>query len=45
VVVKFGADASAPQRLTAIYVLPPKGMQVSSGQVTIRNVRAIVAGQ
>ncbi|MBV8491083.1 MAG: phosphodiester glycosidase family protein [Candidatus Eremiobacteraeota bacterium] len=42
--VRFPAEVGQAARLTAIYVLPPKGMQVSEGQITLRNVRAIVAG-
>lgn len=36
-----GADVS---RLIAIYILAPKGMQLAGGQIQLRNVRAIVAG-
>lgn len=45
VVVRFPAETVGAARLVAIYVLPPKGMQVSNGQIVVRNVRAIVAGQ
>ena len=43
VVVRFPADARAA-RLEAIYVLPAKGIEVSEGDVVLRDVRAIVAG-
>jgi hypothetical protein len=44
VVVRFpvGTDAS---HLHAIYVLPPKGIELSDGSIVVRNVRAVVAGQ
>ncbi len=29
----------------AIYVLPPKGIELSDGSIVVRDVRAIVAGQ
>jgi hypothetical protein len=45
VVVKFSADSIAPNQLIAVYVLPQKGLQLSSGRIVLRNVRAIVAGQ
>jgi hypothetical protein len=45
VIVKFTADSIAPNQLIAIYVLPQKGLQLSSGRIVLRNVRAIVAGQ
>ena len=45
VVVRFPPEAAQPAKLTAIYVLPPKGMQLSDGEIGLRNVRAIVAGQ
>jgi Phosphodiester glycosidase len=44
VVVRFPPGAEIA-RLIAIYVLPPKGMQLSSGQIELRNVRALIAGQ
>jgi hypothetical protein len=44
IVVRFPAEVGQAAKLTAIYVLPPRGMQVSNGQITLRNVRAIVAG-
>jgi hypothetical protein len=44
VTVRFPADTRA-QRLTAIYVLPPKGLEIAQGSIVLRNVRAIVAGQ
>ncbi len=44
VIVRFSAEGSQAERLLAIYVLPPKGMQLSSGQIVLRNVRAVVAG-
>jgi exopolysaccharide biosynthesis protein len=43
VVVRFPAGARAA-RLEAIYVLPAKGIELSEGNVVLRNVRAIVAG-
>ena len=45
VAVRWPAESAEASRLIAIYVLPPKGMQLSNGDITIRNVRAIVAGQ
>jgi hypothetical protein len=45
VVVKFAPDGLAPNQLVAIYILPQKGLQLSSGRIVLRNVRAIVAGQ
>lgn len=45
VVVRFGTDSVAPTELISIYVLPPKGLQLASGRIVLRNVRAIVAGQ
>jgi hypothetical protein len=42
--VRFPADTRA-SRLTAIYVLPSKGVEGSEGNIVLRNVRAIVAGQ
>jgi hypothetical protein len=44
VTIRFPADTRA-SRLTAIYVLPPKGIELSAGSIVLRNVRAIVAGQ
>ncbi len=44
VVVRFPADTNAV-RLVSIYVLRPKGIELSDGTITLRNVRAIVAGQ
>jgi hypothetical protein len=44
VVVRFPVEATQAARLMAIYVLPPKGMQLSNGQIVLRNVRAVVAG-
>jgi hypothetical protein len=43
--VRWSGDSAEAARLLGIYVLPPKGMQVSGGQIVIRNVRAVVAGQ
>jgi len=45
VVVRWSGETAEVARLLGIYVLPPKGMDVSSGQVEIRNVRAVIAGQ
>ncbi len=44
VVVRFppGTDAT---RLVSIYVLRPAGIELSSGTIVLRNLRAIVAGQ
>jgi hypothetical protein len=44
VTVRFPPDTRAA-RLTSIYVLPPKGIELSAGSIVVRNVRAIVAGQ
>ncbi len=44
IVVRFPAGARAA-RLEAIYVLPAKGIELSEGNVVLRNVRAIVAGR
>lgn len=44
VTVRFPADTEGT-RLMAIYVLPPKGIQLSEGTIVLRNVRAVVAGQ
>jgi hypothetical protein len=43
VAVRFPNDTDAA-RLMAIYVLPPKGIELSEGSIVLRNVRAIVAG-
>jgi hypothetical protein len=45
VTVRFGPENASPSQLLAIYVLPPKGLQLASGRIVLRNVRAIVAGQ
>jgi|HubBroStandDraft_5_1064220.scaffolds.fasta_scaffold00376_11 hypothetical protein len=42
--VRFPPDTDAT-RLVAIYVLPPKGIELSDGAIVLRNVRAIVAGE
>ncbi len=44
VTVRFppGSDAA---RLIAIYVLRPSGIELSTGTIVVRNVRAIVAGE
>jgi hypothetical protein len=44
IAVRFPSGTRAA-RLMAIYVLPPKGIEVSEGSIVLRNVRAIVAGQ
>jgi Phosphodiester glycosidase len=44
VAVRFESDIQGT-RLTAIYVLPPRGIELSQGSIVVRNVRAIVAGQ
>lgn len=44
VAVRFPLDTRAA-RLESIYVLPPKGVELSEGSIVLRNVRAIVAGQ
>ncbi|MBV8116348.1 MAG: phosphodiester glycosidase family protein, partial [Candidatus Eremiobacteraeota bacterium] len=44
VIVRFPQETVEAARLLAIYVLPPKGMQLSSGQIVLRNVRAVIAG-
>ena len=44
VVVRFPPDTDAA-RLVSIYVLRPKGIELSEGTIVLRNVRAIVAGQ
>jgi len=38
-------EGTRAARLTSIYVLPPKGIELSEGSIVLRNVRAIVAGQ
>jgi hypothetical protein len=43
VAVRFPPGSQA-MRLISIYVLPPKGIQLSEGSIVLRNVRAIVAG-
>ncbi|HEY1977942.1 MAG TPA: phosphodiester glycosidase family protein [Candidatus Baltobacteraceae bacterium] len=45
VTVHWSGETAEVARLLGIYVLPPKGMEVSSGQIVLRNVRAVVAGQ
>ncbi|HTX60542.1 MAG TPA: phosphodiester glycosidase family protein [Verrucomicrobiae bacterium] len=45
VAVRFPPEASAAAKLIAIYVLPPEGMQLSDGEIGLRDVRAIVAGK
>lgn len=45
IVVAFPSGGAQISRLIAIYVLPPKGMQLSNGQIELRNVRAVVAGE
>ena len=42
--VRFPNDTRA-SRLMAIYVLPPKGIELSDGSIVVKDVRAIVAGQ
>jgi hypothetical protein len=44
IAIRFAPDIQGT-RLTAIYVLPPRGIQLSQGSIVLRNVRAIVAGQ
>jgi Phosphodiester glycosidase len=44
VTMRFPTDTRAA-RLMSIYVLPPKGIELSEGSIVLRNVRAIVAGQ
>lgn len=44
IAVRFPPDTEAV-RLVSIYVLPPKGIELSNGTIVLRNVRAIVAGQ
>jgi hypothetical protein len=43
VVIHFPPDMQV-SRLIAIYLLPSKGIELSEGNVVLRNVRAIVAG-
>jgi hypothetical protein len=45
VVVRWRGETAEVARLLGIYVLPPKGMEVSSGQIVLRNIRAVIAGQ
>jgi hypothetical protein len=45
VVVRWSGETAEVARLLGIYVLPPKGMEESSGQIGLRNVRAVVAGE
>ncbi|HET9028785.1 MAG TPA: phosphodiester glycosidase family protein [Candidatus Aquilonibacter sp.] len=44
VVVHFPASLAQPARLTAIYVIGPAPGTERSGTITIRNVKAVVAG-
>ncbi len=44
VAVRFPPETDAA-RLISIYVLRPKGIELSEGTIVLRNVRAIVAGQ
>ncbi|MGC1381565.1 MAG: hypothetical protein WA814_11160, partial [Candidatus Baltobacteraceae bacterium] len=44
VIVRFPPDI-VPARLSAIYVLPLRGVDLSSGSIVLRNVRAIVGGE
>jgi hypothetical protein len=44
IAVRFPSGTRAA-RLMSIYVLPPKGMELSEGSIVLRNVRAIVAGE
>ncbi|MBV8497971.1 MAG: phosphodiester glycosidase family protein [Candidatus Eremiobacteraeota bacterium] len=44
VAVRFPPDTDAA-RLISIYVLRPKGIELSEGTIVLRNVRAIVAGR
>jgi hypothetical protein len=44
IAIRFAPDIQGT-RLTAIYVLPPRGIQLSEGSIVLRNVRAIVAGR
>lgn len=43
VAIRFPAGTQAA-RLLALYVLPPRGMELARGQIALKNVRAIVAG-
>jgi hypothetical protein len=43
--VRWSGEAAEAARLLGIYVLPPKGMELSTGRIVLRNVRAVVAGQ
>jgi Phosphodiester glycosidase len=45
VVVRWSSENGEAEKLLAIYVLPPKGMELSNGQIELRNVRAVVAGE
>jgi hypothetical protein len=45
VVVRWATENGEASKLLAIYILPPKGMEVSSGEIELRNVRAVVAGE
>ena len=45
VAVRWSNEGGEAAKLLAIYVLPPKGMEVASGQIELRNVRAVVAGE
>jgi phosphodiester glycosidase len=44
IAVRFPSGTRAA-RLMSIYVLPPKGIELSEGSIVLRNVRAIVAGE
>lgn len=44
IVVRF-PNGTRAARLMSIYVLPPKGMDISQGSIVLKNVRAIVAGE
>ncbi len=43
--VRWSGETAEVGRLLGIYVLPPRGMELSSGRIVLRNVRAVVAGQ
>jgi phosphodiester glycosidase len=45
VTVRWSGETAEAARLLGIYVLPPKGMELSTGRIVIRNVRAVIAGQ
>ena len=45
VTVRWSGETAEVGRLLGIYVLPPKGMELSTGRIVIRNVRAVIAGQ